>query len=55
MDGKGKEYNKDGKLIFDGEYALGVKWNGIFKEYDENNVLIKEGEYKEGNQILKNI
>ena len=31
-DGKGKEYYKDGKLIFEGEY-LNDKRNGKGKEY----------------------
>ena len=31
---KGKEYDKNGNLIFEGEYYNGKKWNGI--EYDGN-------------------
>ena len=27
--GKGKEYNKDGNIIFEGEYYNDKKWNGI--------------------------
>ena len=26
--GKGREYDKNGKLSFDGEYLKGKKWNG---------------------------
>ena len=26
--GKGKEYNFDGKLLFEGEYLNGLRWNG---------------------------
>ena len=37
--GKGKEYNDDGKLIFEGEYLNGEK-NGKGKEYDRNGKLI---------------
>ena len=46
--GKGKEYNDyDGKLIFEGDYLCGKKWNGI--GYDENgNILyeLKNGMFK---------
>ena len=41
--GKGKEYMY-GKLIFEGEYLNGKKWNGKGKEY-KNDKLIFEGEY----------
>ena len=33
--GKGKEYNDNGKLIFEGEYVNGIKYNGW--GYDEDN------------------
>ena len=29
----GVEYNEDGKIIFEGEYSNGIKWNGKIKEY----------------------
>ena len=45
--GKGKEYNNDGILIFEGEYKKGKKWNGKIREYYDNE-LIFEGEYKNG-------
>ena len=45
--GIGKEYNENGKLIFEGEYYNGVK-NGKGKEYDESGKLIFEGEYYNG-------
>jgi len=35
--GKGKEYDVDGKLKFEGEYFNGKIWNGKVKEYDYNN------------------
>ena len=41
--GKGKEYNYDGKLIFEGEYLNG-KRSGKGKEYIDGK-LIYEGEY----------
>ena len=34
--GKGKEYNKKGKLIFDGEYKNGLKWDGFGYNGDNN-------------------
>ena len=45
--GKGKEYNKYGNLIFEGEYLNG-KRNGKGKEYDEYGKLKFEGEYLNG-------
>ena len=47
--GKGKEYDFNGNLIFDGEYIEGEKQNGILKEYDfNNNKLILDGELLNG-------
>ena len=45
--GKGKEY-KDGKIIFDGEYYHGKRWNGKGKEFNEEGKIIFEGKYKNG-------
>jgi len=45
--GKGKEYNYNGKLIFEGEYLNG-KRNGRGKECDKNGNLNFEGEYFNG-------
>ena len=41
--GKGKEYDDDGKLIFEGEYLNGKRWIGKGKEYYKRE-LIFEGE-----------
>ena len=53
---KGKEYDKDGKLIFEGEYLNGQKWNDNCKEYYDNGQFIgnyingkRNGEGKEYN------
>ena len=49
-EGRGKEYDKDGKLVFDGYYSKGKKLNmepskemgkGFWKEYNENGELIR--------------
>ena len=45
--GKGKEYNNNGKLIFEGEYLNG-KRNGKGKEYYYDGSLKFEGEYLNG-------
>ena len=45
--GKGKEYNNNGKLIFEGEYLNG-KRNGKGKDYDYDGCLEFEGEYLNG-------
>ena len=42
--GKGKEYDSEGELIFEGEYRLGLK-NGKGKEYNSKGNIIFEGEY----------
>ena len=47
--GKGKEYNKKGNLIFEGEYLNGFKWTG--KIYDANNTNIYE--LKNGSGFIK--
>ena len=46
--GKGIEYNKNGKPIFEGEYYKGERWNGKGKEYDKYDNAIFEGEYLNG-------
>ena len=43
--GKGREYNNKGRLIFEGEYKDGEKYKG--KEYNNKGELIFEGEYKD--------
>ena len=43
INGLGKEYNKNGKLIFEGEFKYGEKWNGKAKELYKNKILIIEG------------
>ena len=50
INGKGKEYNLDDKLIFDGENLNGKKWKGIIKIYADYNadLLNFEGELLEG-------
>ena len=45
--GKGKEYNDNGKLLFEGEYLNGKK-NGKGKEYGYKEDLLYEGEYLNG-------
>ena len=40
MEGIGKEYNNDSKLIFEGEYINGKKRNGTEYAYDDFGELI---------------
>ena len=47
--GKGKEYNNEGKLLFEGDYLDGKRWNG--KTYNINKTIITE--LKEGKGYLK--
>ena len=52
--GNGKEYNENGKLIFEGEYYDGKKWNGTEKIYDEDtDNLIFEYIYSNGKIKVK--
>ena len=48
--GKVKEYYK-GKLIFEGEYLNGEKWNGKANVYYGNGILSFEGEYLKGKKL----
>ena len=54
--GKGKDYDLDGKLIFEGEYLNGKK-NGKGQEYDLDGIILFRGEYingKKWNGIIYN-
>ena len=45
--GKGKEYDYDGKLEFEGEYLNGKKWNGkIFDYRKDEEYIINNGSGK---------
>ena len=46
--GKGFEFDKYGKLQFEGEYKDGKKWKGKEFYEDEKNKIKFEGEYKDG-------
>ena len=46
--GKVKEYNPDGELIFEGEYLNGKIWSGKVNEYYDNGKISFEGEYLNG-------
>ena len=45
--GKGKEFNNNKKIIFEGYYINGKKV-GQFKEYNSKDILIFDGEYVDG-------
>ena len=49
--GKGKEYNEYGELIFEGEYLNGKKWNG--KGLDNNKKILYE--LKNGKGFVKEL
>ena len=53
-DGEIKEYNYDGKLVFEGEYKNGKRWNGNINEYIRDNLKL-EGVYIEGKKEGKEI
>jgi antitoxin component YwqK of YwqJK toxin-antitoxin module len=47
-DGKGKEFSK-GKVIFEGDWKEGKRWNGEGKEYNEKGQIVNEKTYENGN------
>ena len=46
--GKGKEYNRNGDFIFEGEYKNDERYFGIKKDYYDNGNLLFEGELIKG-------
>ena len=38
--GKGKEYDTNGKLIFEGEFLNGKKWNGNGRQGDHSSYFV---------------
>ncbi len=53
MNGKGKEYNVKGKLIFQGEYLKGKRWNGkLYNPYNNSKYEIINGYGKLNRYIL---
>ena len=44
---KGKEYNENGQLIYNGSYLNCIKWEGKIEEYEEGKIIF-EGNYKGG-------
>ena len=52
--GFGKKYSLDGKLLFEGEFLNGKRWNGKGKELKYGyfgSETTFEGEYKNGKKI----
>ena len=52
MNGKGKEYDYEGNLKYEGEY-LNDERHGKGKEYDNEGNIIFEGEYLNGNRVKR--
>ena len=50
--GKGKEYQKNGRIIFEGEYLNDKKFRGKEYDFDFGN-LIFEGEYLNGQKLTE--
>ena len=49
IDGITKEYYKNGKLKYEGEYFYGKKWNGKIYDYNNNKIY----EIKNGKGFIK--
>ena len=52
---KGKEYDYNRRLLFEGEYLNGSKWKGRIKEYYKDELILKYGMGKEKNLIIEGI
>ena len=60
--GKGKDYEIKGNIIFEGEYSNGKKWEGKIFDIQNNNIhelkngkgFIKEYCYDENNKVITN-
>ena len=48
---EGKEYNYDGKLIFEGKYKNGEMWSGKITKYEYDSLKF-EGEYLNGKEHI---
>ena len=53
INGKGKEYNALGKLIFEGEYLNGKRWNGKEYEYNKYGYINFEWKYLDGKRMWR--
>ena len=49
---KEKDYNSNDKIIFEGEYLNGKRWNGKGKEYGDNGKIKFEGVYTNGQKYI---
>ena len=47
--GKGKEFNEKGELLFEGEYKNGLRWNGKVQYYNLKGEMVFVGDYIDGN------
>ena len=47
--GKGKEYNEKGELLFEGEYKNGLRWKGKMQYYNSKGEIVFVGDYIDGN------
>ena len=53
--GRTKEYNENGKEIFEGEYLNGEKWNGKGKDFSYDGKLLFENKLKYEIELLDGI
>ena len=51
--GKGKEYDFDGNILFEGEYLKGERWTGKEKNYYFSGDIKFEGEYLNGKKWME--
>ena len=52
--GKGKEYDYKGKLIFEGKYLIGKRWNGNKYDKKGNIIYIIKNEDRYGKEYYDN-
>ena len=46
--GEGRQYFRNGLIVFEGEFLNGKKWNGKVKEFTYNGSVRFEGEFLNG-------
>ena len=49
--GKGKEYDYDGILLFEGNYFFNKRWEGMGRQYNKDGKILSVVFYNEGKKV----